>query len=72
MTELNQIWKKIALLSTGETWTISAQDLLISRADFYSISTYLSQEAVNGKFTIEIPKQNNAWFNQTSFTITKS
>lgn len=72
MTELNQIWNKIALLSSGETWTISAQDLLISRADFHSISAYLSHESEKGKFTIEVPKQTNAWFNQTSFTITKS
>ena len=72
MTELNRIWNKIALLNTGETWTISAQDLLISRADFYSISTYLSRESEKGKFTVEMPQQQNSWFNNTSFTIVKS
>lgn len=71
MTELNRIWDKIARLSVGETWTISAQDLLISRADFYSISTYLSRESEKGKYTIEMPQQSASWFNNTSFTITK-
>ena len=39
---LNRISNHIHQLHTGEQWTLSVQDLLISRTDFQSISVFLS------------------------------
>ncbi|MDQ9023075.1 hypothetical protein ACFODO_16945 [Acinetobacter sichuanensis] len=71
MDMLNQISKQIAVLSSGEKWTVSAQDLLISRSDFHSISVYLVRESQKGIFSIDQIQAKNSWFEQTTLTITK-
>ena len=71
MDLLNQISKKIAGLQAGEKWTVSAQDLLISRADFQSISVFLSRESEKGLFTVDVPTSLKNWFERTSLTIVK-
>ena len=53
MDILTKISGKIDHLNTGEQWSIRAQDLWISRADFQSLSMYLSIEAEKGKFSIQ-------------------
>ena len=53
MDILTKISGKIDHLNTGEQWSIRAQDLSISRADFQSLSMYLSKEAEKGKFSIQ-------------------
>ena len=53
MDILTKISGKIDHLNTGEQWSIRAQDLWISRADFQSLSMYLSKEAEKGKFSIQ-------------------
>lgn len=71
MDMLNQISKQIAVLNAGEKWTVSAQDLLISRADFHSISVYLVRESQKGRFSIDPVKAKNSWFDPTTLTIIK-
>ena len=71
MDLLNQISKKIAGLQAGEKWTVSAQDLLISRADFQSISVFLSRESERGLFIVDVPTSLKSWFERTSLTIVK-
>ena len=71
MDLLNQISKKIAGLQAGEKWTVSAQDLLISRADFQSISVFLSRESEKGLFIVDVPTSLKNWFERTSLTIVK-
>ncbi len=71
MDLLNQISKKIAGLQAGEKWTVSAQDLLISRADFQSISVFLSRESEKGLFIVDVPTSLKSWFERTSLTIVK-
>ena len=53
MDILTKISGKIDHLNTGEQCSIRAQDLWISRADFQSLSMYLSKEAEKGKFSIQ-------------------
>ena len=53
MDILTKISGKIDHLNTGEQCSILAQDLWISRADFQSLSMYLSKEAEKGKFSIQ-------------------
>ena len=53
MDILTKISGKIDHLNTAEQWSIRAQDLWISRADFQSLSMYLSKEAEKGKFSIQ-------------------
>ena len=48
MDILNQISTQIAALDSGEKWSVSAQDLWISHADFHSVSIYISREAEKG------------------------
>lgn len=53
MDILTKISAKIDHLNAGEQWSIRAQDLWISRADFQSLSMYLSKEAEKGEFSIQ-------------------
>ncbi len=53
MDILTKISGKIDHLNAGEQWSIRAQDLWISRADFQSLSMYLSKEAEKGEFSIQ-------------------
>lgn len=81
MDILNQITKRISMLSSGEKWIVSAHNLLISRADFQSISVYLTCESKKGQFSIDpsqvlkscslTMKTSKHWFEQTSVTIIK-
>lgn len=71
MNVLDQISAQIMTLQSGERWTISAYDLFLSRADFQSISVFLSRESENGLFSIDLPHGLCNWFERTSFTITK-
>ncbi len=72
MDLLTQISKRIAKLNSGEKWTISAQDLLLSRTDFQSISVYLSRKAAEkGDFSVSTPESLTPWYGNTSFTIIK-
>lgn len=72
MDMLNQISNRIATLSSGETMTLTAQNLLISRGDFQAISVYLSRESEKGQFSIDLPKRLATWFEQTSLTVIKN
>lgn len=56
MDILSNISKKIAQLNTGESWTLSAHDLYMSRNDFSSLSVFLARESQNGCFSIIVPK----------------
>jgi len=71
MTVLNQISNRISALDAGERWTISVQELLLSRADFQSISIFLSRESEKGLFSIDQHNPLATWFERTSLTITK-
>lgn len=71
MNMLNQISEQIAVLNSGEKWTVSAQDLMISRADFHSISVFLTRESEKGIFSIDQDLLQNTWFKPTALTITK-
>ncbi|MEG0481565.1 MAG: hypothetical protein RR575_00545 [Acinetobacter sp.] len=72
MDLLNQISNRIAQLDSGEKWTVSVQDLLISRADFQSISVFLSRESEKGQFSLACVKTIQPKFEQTSLTIIKN
>ncbi len=69
---LNKIFEQIAVLDAGEKWTVSAQDLLISRADFHSIFVYLLRETEKGLFSIDQQNPKNPWFERTTLTIIKN
>lgn len=71
MTVLNQISNRITTLNSGESWTISVQDLLLSRSDFQSISVFLRRESEKGLFSVDAQKSLKNWFECTSLTITK-
>ena len=67
---LNRISNHIHQLHTGEQWTLSVQDLLISRTDFQSISVFLSREANKGHFSL-LEGQATSYIGHTSLTIIK-
>lgn len=67
-----QISNRIAQLRSGEKWTISIQDLLISRADFQSLSVFLSRESEKGTFSLGDSEKAKPRFGLTSFTIIKN
>lgn len=71
MDMLKQISDRIALLKSGENYTISAQELLVSRSDFQSISIFLKQEAKQGMYSIVSPSNPSMWLGATSLTINK-
>ena len=70
MDTLNRISNHIHQLHTGEQWTLSVQDLLISRTDFQSISIFLSRESGKGHFSL-LEGQTNSHIGHTSLTIIK-
>ena len=67
---LNRISNHIHQLHTGEQWTLSVQDLLISRTDFQSISVFLSREANKGHFSL-LEGQATSYIGHTLLTIIK-
>ena len=71
MNILSNISAQIAQLTTGETWTLSAQDLYMSRDDFSSLSIFLKQESQKGTFSVAIPETLKSWLGSTSLTVTK-
>ena len=71
MDTLNQISNHIHQLHTGEQWTLSVQDLLISRTDFQCISFFLSRESDKGHFSLLEEGQTNSYIGHTSLTIIK-
>ncbi|WP_218665720.1 MULTISPECIES: hypothetical protein [Acinetobacter] len=71
MNILSNISAQIAQLTTGETWTLSAQDLYMSRDDFSSLSIFLKQESQNGTFSVAVPETLKSWLGSTSLTVTK-
>lgn len=71
MNILSNISAQIAQLTTGETWSLSAQDLYMSRDDFSSLSIFLKQESQNGTFSVAIPETLKSWLGSTSLTVTK-
>ena len=71
MNILSNISAQIAQLTTGETWTLSTQDLYMSRDDFSSLSIFLKQESQNGTFSVAIPETLKSWLGSTSLTVTK-
>ena len=71
MNILSNISAQIAQLTTGETWTLSAQDIYMSRDDFSSLSIFLKQESQNGTFSVAIPETLKSWLGSTSLTVTK-
>ncbi|MEG0344515.1 MAG: hypothetical protein RR633_20185 [Acinetobacter sp.] len=72
MDLLSQISNRIAQLHSGEKWTVSVQDLLISRADFQSISVFLKHESKKGLFSLACAEKAKSRFDQTSLTIIKN
>ena len=52
MVLLKRISTQIAALDAGEKWSISAQDLWISHAEFHSVSIYISREAQKNNFLL--------------------
>lgn len=72
MNLLHQISTHINNLHSGEKWTLSAQELFISRADFQSLSLFLSREAEKGEFSIQIPESLRSWLGNTSVTVIKN
>ncbi|SPL70801.1 hypothetical protein [Acinetobacter stercoris] len=72
MNMLNNISKRIATLNSGEKWTVTAQELLISRGDFQAISVFLSRESEKGHFSIDIPQTIQPWLNVPSITVIKN
>lgn len=71
MNFLNNISERITHLKSGEHVTISAQELLISRADFQSVLVYLKHESKKGDFLIQDEALVENWFDRTSLTINK-
>ena len=71
MDILTKISGKIDHLNTGEQWSIRAQDLWISRADFQSLSIYLSKEAEKGKFSIQTNDTFSSRLGGTELIVTK-
>lgn len=71
MDILNQVSAKIAALQSGDQWVITAEQLWMSRADFQSLSVYLSREAVEGDFSVDLAKQISAWLGHSALTVTK-
>jgi hypothetical protein len=71
MDILTKISGKIDHLNTGEQWSIRAQDLWISRADFQSLSMYLSKEAEKGKFSIQSKDTFSPRLGGTELIVTK-
>lgn len=71
MDILTKISGKIDHLNTGEQWSIRAQDLWISRADFQSLSIYLSKEAEKGKFSIQSKDTFSPRLGGTELIVTK-
>ncbi|AXY55474.1 hypothetical protein CDG60_01970 [Acinetobacter chinensis] len=57
MDILNRLSTQISALATGEQWIVSAQDLMISRTDFQSLSVYLSRESQSGSFSVSSTEQ---------------
>jgi hypothetical protein len=57
MDILNRLSTQISALATGEQWIVSAQDLMISRTDFQSLSVYLSRESQGGSFSVSSTEQ---------------
>lgn len=72
MDLLNQISNRIAQLHSGEKWTVSVQDLLISRADFQSLFVFLNRESEKGLFSLKDIEKAQTRFTQTSLTIVKN
>ncbi len=72
MDILNQISRKIDTLSSGEQWIITAQDLLVSRNDFQSLSIYLSRESEKGNFCVQAANDFASYLGHTSITVVKN
>jgi hypothetical protein len=72
MDLLNHISNQIARLHSGEKWTVSIQDLLISRVDFQSLSVFLSRESEKGTFSLTDMDKLKSRFEHTSLTIIKN
>ena len=71
MDLIQHVSERISALKTGEIFTISVQDLLISRTDFQAISVFLNQQSQQGLFSVSAPLASASRFEQTSLTITK-
>jgi hypothetical protein len=71
MDILNQVSAKIAALSSGDQWVLTAQDLWLSRGDFQSLAVYLSYQADQGAYSVDLTQQMPTWIGHTSLTVTK-
>jgi hypothetical protein len=71
MDLLNHVSHRIAALDSGEQWIVSAQKLLLSRADFQSLSVFLSRESEKGLFSLSPEGFSSTWYDETIVTITK-
>ena len=72
MDIMNHITAHLAQLNTGDTWTLSAQDLYMSRADFSSLSMLLKHQSEQGTFSVSLPESLKSWLGSTSVTLTKN
>ena len=72
MDLLKQVSNQIAQLRSGEKWTLSIQDLFISRADFQSLSVFLCRESEKGNFSLKDTDQAKSRFGRTSLIIIKN
>ncbi|MHA3893430.1 hypothetical protein [Acinetobacter sp. GXMZU3951] len=71
MDLLNHVSRRIASLDSGEQWIVSAQQLLISRADFQSLSVFLSRESEKGHFSLAPHSIPFTWHNEPEVTVIK-
>lgn len=71
MDLLNHVSHRIAALDSGEQWIVSAQKLLISRADFQSLSVFLTRESEKGHFSLSLESESLTWHDEPSVTIIK-
>ncbi|WP_353142404.1 hypothetical protein [Acinetobacter pragensis] len=71
MDILNRISRKIEALSAGEQWSITAQELWMSRGDFQSISAFLARESEKGHFTIAAAEEASIRCGSASLLLTK-
>jgi hypothetical protein len=71
MDLLNHVSHRISALDSGEQWIVSAQKLLISRADFQSLSVFLTRESEKGHFSLSPKSENLTWHDEPAVTIIK-
>lgn len=71
MDILNRISRTIEALPAGGQWTVTAQELWMSRSDFQSISAFLTLEARKGHFSLAAADESSMRLGSTALLVTK-